>query len=63
MENYDVVILKSPLNEEGVPVGSKGVILMVFETPSRAFEVEFFDAADTSLGTFTCKAEQIEKAS
>ena len=60
MQEYDTIILKTPLEDEHILVGTKGVILMVFESPSKAFEVEFFDAANKSLGTFTVKEEQIE---
>jgi len=63
MQEYDTIVLKSPLHEEEIPVGTRGVILMVFESPSKAFEVEFVDAANKSLGTFTVKEEQIEKMS
>jgi len=61
MEEYDTIVLKTPLDEGRIPAGTKGVILMVFESQSKAFEVEFVDAANNSLGTFTVREEQIEK--
>jgi hypothetical protein len=60
MQEYDVVVLKSPLDETPIPVGTKGTILMVFDSPSKAYEFEFVDSASRSLGTFTVGACQIE---
>ncbi len=60
MQLYDTIILKEPLDDIGVPVGSKGVILIVFDESSKAYEVEFVDSEDVSLGTFTVTENQIE---
>lgn len=60
MKEFDTVILKEGMECEQIPCGTQGVILMVFVTPSRGYEVEFFDTANNSLGTFTVKEEQIE---
>jgi hypothetical protein len=60
LNEYDTISLKTPLVEAAIPVGSKGIILMVFEFPSKAYEVEFFDVTNRSLGTFTVTEDQIE---
>lgn len=62
MQEYDMVVLKQPLEAGGIPPGTRGVILMIFESPSKAYEVEFVDSANKSLGTFTVKEDQIQKA-
>lgn len=61
MQEYDTIVLTAPIEEGRIPAGTRGVILMVFESPSRAFEVELVDASHKSLGTFTVQEEQIEK--
>lgn len=60
MQEYDTIVLKLPLAGASIPVGTKGVILMVYESPSKAYEVEFVDSTYKSLGTFTVKEDQIE---
>jgi len=60
MQLYDTIVLKAPLEGDPIPVGTKGVILMIFESPSKAFEIEFVDVDNETLGTFTVKEEQIE---
>jgi hypothetical protein len=60
MQEYNVIVLKSALDETPIPVGTKGTILMVFGSPAMAYEVEFVDLANRSLGTFTVGASQIE---
>lgn len=60
MKEYDTIVLKTPLAGTSIPIGTRGVILMVFESPSKAYEVEFIDTAKKSLGTFTVREEQLE---
>jgi hypothetical protein len=60
MQEYDVIVLKSPLGEIPIQAGMKGTILMVFGSPAKAYEVEFVDASNRSLGTFTVGASLIE---
>jgi hypothetical protein len=60
---YDSVSLKRPLSEGDVPVGSKGVVLIVYVEPTLGYEVEFFDASGKSLGNFTTDEDHIEKRS
>lgn len=63
LNEYDCVRLKLPLDRGDVPVGSAGVVLMVFTTPTVGYEVEFFDESGASLGNFTTGEEHIEKES
>ena len=60
MQEYDTIVLKRPLTDTTIPVGTKGVILMVFDDPSEAYEVEFVDSCNRSLGTFTVSDDDIE---
>jgi hypothetical protein len=59
MKEYDTVILSAQIDESKIPIGTKGVVLIVFETPARAYEVEFIDLDGKSLGTFTVTEKQI----
>jgi len=59
-KEYDSIKLKSQIKEVRVPIGTKGVVLMVFNSPSKAYEVEFVDSSGGSLGTFTITDDQIE---
>lgn len=59
MKEYDSIILVRRIPSSDIPVGTKGVIVMVFETPSKAYEVELFDDSMDSLGTFTVVEDDI----
>jgi hypothetical protein len=61
LRELDSVTLKMPLSEGGVPVGSHGVVLIVYREPTPGYEVEFFDTSQRSLGTFTTDENHIEK--
>ena len=58
MKEYDTIRLKRQI--EQIPIGTKGVVLMVFGSPSRAYEIELVDSAGGSLGTYTVTDDQIE---
>jgi hypothetical protein len=60
MNDYEIVRLKVPISGSQVPVGARGVILMVFDSPERGYEVEFFDSEGESLENFTVTEDQIE---
>lgn len=60
MQLYDTIVLKESHEDMGVPVGSRGVILIVYDEPSKAYEVEFVDCEGGSLGTFLVLENQIE---
>jgi Domain of unknown function (DUF4926) len=50
---YDIFRLRRPLPNEAIPVGSVGVVLMVFDGPHRAYKVEFPDGEGGNLGSTT----------
>ena len=57
---YDIFTLAKQIPGEDIPVGARGVVLMVFTEPRRAYEVEFVDANGRNLGsraTFTLNEE------
>lgn len=58
-KEYDTIVLRRPLEGRGIPAGTRGVVLMVFEVPTKAYEVEFVDPGGNSLGTFTVTEDQI----
>jgi hypothetical protein len=52
--------LKRKLPDESIPVGSRGVVMMVFQGNPRAYEVEFPDGKGGNLGrafTYTITEE------
>jgi hypothetical protein len=61
LSEYDSVVLVQPLNNEQVPLHSKGVILMVYTDPWLAYEVEFFDDSGESIGNFTVEDGDVKK--
>ena len=61
LNEYDSVRLRKSLQNNKVPLGSKGVVLMVYADPKPGYEVEFFDISGKSLGTFTTEGDHLEK--
>lgn len=61
LNEYDSVRLREKLPDGQVPVGSKGVVLMVYREPTLGYEVEFFDESGKALGNFTTDDDHIEK--
>lgn len=60
---YDCFRLSKALPAESIPVGTAGVVLMVFGGPPREYEVEFSDGEGGNLGTrptFTIGEEFME---
>jgi hypothetical protein len=60
---YDSFRLRRLLPDESIPLGTRGVVLMVFDGPPRAYEVEFPDGKGGNLGnamTFTITEEFME---
>jgi hypothetical protein len=47
----DCFRLAQPLPSEAIPVGTVGVVLMVFGGPCQEYEVEFPDGHGGNLGT------------
>ena len=59
LSEYDVVSLRSGSNTIGVPVGTRGTVLIVYPDAPPAYEVEFVDDAGNSLGTFTMQERDL----
>ena len=60
---YDCFRLRRPIVGEMIPVGTVGVVLIVFHEPSVAYEVEFPDDTGRNLGsgpTFTLTEDFME---
>ena len=57
---YDVVRLRSASSAPGVPIGAEGTVLIIYPSTPPAYEVEFVDDADQSLGTFTMPESDLE---
>ena len=61
LKEYDSVRLKKRLSVDTVPLGSDGVVLMVYKEPTLGYEVEFFDESHSSLGSFSTTEDHLEK--
>jgi|SRR5580765_8800167 len=61
LKEYDSVRLKKRLSVDTVPLGSDGVVLMVYKEPTLGYEVEFFDESHRSLGSFSTTENHLEK--
>lgn len=61
LNEYDCVRLRRALPNAEVPVGSKGVILMVYKEPRPGYEVEFFDTSGKSLMNFSIEEDYVEE--
>ena len=48
---YDCFQLARPLPSQTIPIGTVGVVLMVYEGTDRQYEVEFPDDNGRNLGT------------
>lgn len=70
IQELSLVRLKKSLPEADIPLGSIGTVVMVYNGPPMAYEVEFFDADGNTLRdsksgyfAFTTSEEHIEPAS
>ena len=61
LKECDSVRLKRRLSVDTVPLGSDGVVLMVYKEPTLGYEVEFFDESRRSLGSFSTTEDHLEK--
>jgi hypothetical protein len=61
LKEYDSVKLVRPLPDADIPLGSHGVVLIVYEGKSPDYEVEFFDRSGNSVGNFTTDGNHIER--
>ena len=57
---YDVVRLRSASNAPGVPLGTRGTVLIIYPATPPAYEVEFMDEAGNSYETFTMQESDLE---
>jgi hypothetical protein len=57
---YDVVRLVGDRPGDGLVAGALGTVVEVFETPSRAYEVEFVDAGGATVALLTLTAGEVE---
>lgn len=62
LNELDVVKAKRKLSEK-VKQNTEGTIVMVYDEPRIAYEVEFVDSDDESLEILTVEAEDIERIS
>lgn len=58
-KEHSQVALSSPLPHLGLPAGALGVVVHV-HGPGVAYEVEFFDASERTLGVETLSAQQLK---
>ncbi len=61
-KEYDTFLLKQPIQHLTIPVGSKGVVLIVHKATPPAYEVEFADSEGRTLGIVTLTDEFMEPA-
>jgi hypothetical protein len=57
---FDVVRLTVDLPEEGLRAGSLGAIVLEFDQPTEAYEVEFTDDQGHTVATRALTPEQFE---
>lgn len=60
-ELYDIVRLKSPRPQLGLQRDATGTIVMVYEHPNRAYEVEFLDREGKTIGLLTLEEDELER--
>ncbi len=58
---YALVRLRRPVAAIPVRIGTEGTVVLVFNSVPAAYEVEFFDAEGSSLGTFTVEEADLEE--
>ncbi len=62
LREYDVVRLKQDRPSECLTTHDIGTIVMVYQVPSIAYEVEFTDADGGTLALLTLQEEDIQEA-
>jgi hypothetical protein len=58
INELDVVMLTTPLPDEGLEAGAIGTVVHVFHTPRTAYEVEFVDDDGTTAAMATLTRDQ-----
>lgn len=59
---YDVVRLAVDLPDEGLQAGAIGTVVEIFDTPQRAYEVEFADDSGATIAQLALEPGQLEPA-
>ena len=57
---FDVVRTLRPLCDGALEIGSTGAVILVFEEPSEAYEVEFVDDEGRATAILTLQREDFE---
>lgn len=60
MKLHATVMLRVDLPEHGLVRGMLGAIVVVFEAPERAYEVEFVDARGRTVAEVTLREEHLD---
>ena len=60
VKEYDIIKAKQKLSET-VLEGTEGVVVMVYNEPTRAYEVEFFDEQRNTIDVLTVYPIDIEQ--
>ncbi len=61
-EEYAVVTLKKDMPLKNVKAGDRGVIVMIYESSPKAYEVEVFSENGDTVALLTLKKEDIERS-
>ncbi len=61
MKLHATVRLKIDVPEQGLLRGAVGVIVFVFDTPRRAYEVEFADAEGRTIAELALREDDLEE--
>lgn len=56
----DIVIANKQLSDR-VQIGTKGTIVMIYDVPRLAYEVEFFDANNQSIELLTVERADVSR--
>ncbi len=63
MKLHATVRLREDLPEHGLRRGAVGAIVAIFDSPNRAYEVEFADAQGRTIVELALAEDQLEEAS
>jgi hypothetical protein len=64
-KEYDAFVLAKPIEGESLPVGTRGVILMVHDAKAGVYEVKFLDERGCNQGaqpTFSLSKDYMNPA-
>ena len=61
MDLHATVRLTEDLPEQNLRRGAVGVVVAIFDTPTRAYEVEFADAQGRTIVELALREEQLEQ--